>query len=977
MDKYKAIPSINVLSNVKNYNDCKGYGCKCFACIDKYMKEILSEAGPVPEQGNSGNGSSDPPQGSYDPLKDPSINPWASEPPIPSGTGVKMPTTFNCGLCGQHYLQCECLMEDDDLPLTLYSHERSLYSQAGEIIKEEVAMGEMKSQTVEFLDQNPAWHDYIATDRDHTFQQGDGQDADLGEFFARPVEIASFDWSTSLTFSASFNPWELFWENLRNINRLNNYYGLRADLKLKFLINGNGFYYGRLLVSYLPLASKDQFTKRRAQVKSDLVAASQRPHIFLDPTTSLGGEMTLPYVFYKNACVVPEGEWRELGEIDIFELNPLIHANGDGRPVRITVLAWAENVTLTIPTSSNADTLSPQCEVLDSQAGMMSKDEYGTGVVSAPSTIAAKAAGALANMPIIGPYARATQIAASAVAGIAKLFGYSRPAIISDIMSYKPTYVGNMANCNVGDTVQKLSVDAKQEVTIDPRTFGLQSVDEMTVKSIALRESYLTSFTWNITDTPDTILFGSAVTPSMWRENSFDGNVEHHLTPCAFASVPFRQWRGSMEFRFQIVSSNFHKGRLKVMWDPYNSSPAEMNVCYTRIVDVAENRDFVIKVKWGSVYPYLCPYRIGVDGLPWRTRAAAPVDNGQPLNNGYLCLRVLNDLTAPNPAVQSDIQVNVFVKMCDDFEVANPNDNVMRKLSYFLTPSTPEVLDSQAGEIPVTSAVDEDVTENAGKPTIDTPTFEFGNDLVEGEIADVCFGEVIPSFRTMLKRYCLHTMRANPSTSSGVSWFWYRTCNFPYYKGYAPNGVGTSETGDSYNYCNMTLLNYLTPAFVCWRGGLRHKLIATSIRRENAEVNNYLNNSTPMYVQRYGFDPGTYEEGTNNWVGKDNADYIPYDELPSHTTLYDGVEMTILQQNPVLEVEFPHQSHLRFYPAKRENIALNNAYSDFHSVHVLDIQSANGGTMIYDCVAAAEDFSLHLFTGCPVVYYSPTNPSPA
>ena len=145
-------------------------------------------------------------------------------------------------------------------------------------------------------------------------------------------------------------------------------------------------------------------------------------------------------------------------------------------------------------------------------------DEYGTGPISRPAGIVAKAAGALSKVPGIGMYALATQMAASTVSGIASMFGYSRPITLADIQPYKPTYLGNMANTNVPDTSQKLTLDAKQELTVDPRVMGLGSTDEMTIKSIAQRESFLTQFGWAVSDSAETLLWNSEVSPVLWHE---------------------------------------------------------------------------------------------------------------------------------------------------------------------------------------------------------------------------------------------------------------------------------------------------------------------------------------------------------------------------------------------------------------------------------------------------------------------------
>jgi hypothetical protein len=75
---------------------------------------------------------------------------------------------------------------------------------------------------------------------------------------------------------------------------------MKANLKVKVVINGNGFQYGRMLVSYLPFDVYDNLSTNAALVRSDLVQASQQPHIFLNPTTSTGGEMKLPMFNYQN-----------------------------------------------------------------------------------------------------------------------------------------------------------------------------------------------------------------------------------------------------------------------------------------------------------------------------------------------------------------------------------------------------------------------------------------------------------------------------------------------------------------------------------------------------------------------------------------------------------------------------------------------------------------------------------------------------
>merc|ERR1711881_122584 len=165
-------------------------------------------------------------------------------------------------------------------------------------------------------------------------------------------------------------------------------------------------------------------TKDRTFFFQDVIAASQRPHVYLDPTNSQGGTLTLPFFWYKNALSIPEQEWRDMGDIIIHGMQELKHANGATDQVTVSVFAWAEEVSLSIPTANEPGSLVPQMgEIFTPQI----QDEYGTGPISRPAGVVAKAAGALSNIPGIGMYARATEMAASTVSSIATMFGYSRP----------------------------------------------------------------------------------------------------------------------------------------------------------------------------------------------------------------------------------------------------------------------------------------------------------------------------------------------------------------------------------------------------------------------------------------------------------------------------------------------------------------------------------------------------------------------
>lgn len=528
-----------------------------------------------------------------------------------------------------------------------------------------------------FADQTDHWDYTVDSMPDSTFYNADTDDASLENFFSRPVKVMSLSWTPGLDLFQDLNPWQLFFENPRVINRISNFNLLRCKLKCKIVLNGNGFYFGRAIASYQPLHLLDGFTVNRQPFPVDIIAASQRPHVYLDPTNSQGGTLTLPFFWYENALRIPSQEWRQMGQLNIRSIQPLKHANGSTDKISVSVFVWAEEVSLSIPTANEPGALTPQM-------GEKSSDEYSKdGIISKPAGFVAKVAGALSSIAPIAPYAKATQMAASTVSNVAAMFGFSRPAVLQDIEPYRPTYLGNMANTNMPDSVTKLTLDAKQETTIDPRVMGLGSADEMTIKSVACRESYLTNFPWAQESPSETLLWNSEVSPVLWGTNA----NEVHLPACAFAALPFKHWRGTMKFRFQIVASAFHKGRLKITYDPSFPLTNEYNTNYTHIIDLAKERDFTIDIGWGQERTMIGHRSPVLDAVPYR-QTAIGADPGLD-GNGIISVFVVNELTTPNVTPDNDISVNVFVSMGDDFEVFNPDSESIEDLSSLLQRNRP------------------------------------------------------------------------------------------------------------------------------------------------------------------------------------------------------------------------------------------------------------------------------------------------
>lgn len=820
--------------------------------------------------------------------------------------------------------------------------------------------GDQKQENVKFSDQIDPYLYSVESVIDPTRKLQDSNDATLQNFFSRPIKIATHEWAVNSNLSFDINPWSLYFGNPRVTNRLSNYNIMRAKLHVKIVINGNGFQYGRAMVSYLPFDIYDTLSSNAALIRQDLVQASQQPRVFLDPTTSQGGELVLPFFNYMNYCSIPYSQWSALGQLFFRSLNPLKHANGATDLVTISVFAWAEDVEMSVLTSAECDDILPQ-------SGKEVDEVNKEGIVSGPATAIAKAAGALTKVPYIAPFAQATEMAASTTAAIAKMFGYCRPPVVKNPDPYKPYTASSLAMTNTGDGPSKMSVDAKQELSIDPRIAGLNGVDSLNIKEIAKRESYLTTFSWNIGTAPETLLWNARVDPCIWAQNSGPPTT-YHFPACAMAALPFKYWTGTMKFRFQIVCSAFHKGRLKVVYDPNYFKSNEYNTNYLSIIDIADKTDFTVEIANGqpiTLLEHVKPGKESISTMYSTTPYTAPPS--YPRSNGVVGVFVVNELTTPNSVQSNDIEINVFVSMGDDFEVFVPDDH----FQYFTCKPTLQPQSGYEGKL----VSESQNTEEPSAPQqmhaeILGPTMSDNSDINK-----VYTGECITSFRTMLKRYNLwntiSSLTNEPRTRGG------RLSMFPYYRGRVAGAVDLDSANNPYNYCNTILLHWCAWAFSGWRGSIRWKILPRGPI--------VLNHKSTLYIQRHSmganepafrrFSATPVGASTDSAASRTIVIEDDFTNFPKQLVPFSGTKGQVYQCgeiNPSVEFEMPYYSPYRFTPGKEEDhTSIANWKEGFD--YLIDARGYPENFWDFH-VAAGEDLQFYFFTGLPRLYYEASPP---
>jgi hypothetical protein len=503
----------------------------------------------------------------------------------------------------------------------------------------------------------------------------------------------------------------------------------------------------------------------------------------------------------------------------------------------------------------------------------------------------------------------------------------------------------------------KLTVDEKQELSIDPRIAGVGPEDPLSIREIAKRESYLTKFSWNIGTAPETLLWNARIDPVTWAENA-GPPASYHFPACAMAALPFKYWTGTMKFRFQIVCSAFHKGRLKFVYDPQFLASNEYNTNYLEVVDIADTQDFTIELGNGQPMTLLDHHSPGLDSVTqmYSTTPYASEEEG----NGVIGVYVVNELTTPNSTVNNDIEINVFVSMGDDFEVFVPDDHFQR---FVMKPqSGKETLVPESQDTSEPSAPQQSMTDVVGPGVQDTALINM-----------VYTGESIMSFRQMLKRYSLWR-REDTAPVTAFTRFSRSQCMFPFLRGAVDGAVDQTGALTPYNYCNTLLLHWVTLAFSGWRGGIRYKIMFQTSLTQNAD-----NTSSKLYVQRedpYPAGVDSYNRFAGTQPNYNKLTDAAYDVIIGETdvTGAKGALFACDNINTAVEFEVPYYSRKRFTPGKTQN--WTDAVNYTPNFRMEGVFHGNPKATIDYNVAAAEDFQVYFFTGLPRMYFEQVPPLP-
>lgn len=724
----------------------------------------------------------------------------------------------------------------------------------------------------------------------------------LGSFLSRPVRIHDFVWQESTFYSAGINPWQLYFNTAQIKKKLDNYGRIRCKLHLKFVLNASPFYYGSLRACYFPL----QDARANYTNTADQLPFSQVPGVYLEPQNMSTAEITLPFLYPHNWLDATLAvNFTNMGYLHFLQYADLRSANGvTGAGINVSVYAWAEEVEVMGPTTVLA----------------LQSDEYEeeNGTISGPATAIANVAGKLTDTPIIAPFAMATQVGAKAVASIAKLFGYSNPPMIDDVLPYQPKTFHAFANTETRMPMDKLAIDPKNEVTISSKVTGVDEEDPLAFTNLLTRESFLQGTLWSGSTPVDTLLWSAKVAPGYMSNTG----AVYTTTPASYVSQMFRYWRGTMIYKFRIIKTQYHKGRLIISWDPLanNTLTADTETTtLTRIVDLELEDEVLFVVPYKATTPYLKTIETG--GQTYFSNGTTPAYPLTPsTSNGAITVRVQNTLTGP--AASPSIDILAYVSCGDDFQFAVP-----KNISARWTAGDPTgVIQSEDQLEPIDGGI---ITPDA-------------------KMAAITFGESLASLRPLLHRTSL-SVQQSVSDPTGVG----LGRRFAV-MGYPRFPIGTGRNPDAfsratiaavstpYSYSTNHPMDWVLNAFVGVRGStnLHFETLAMGIDGlegvsvERSDLSPILNSAGALRnAIAYTTSPASVGTIARNVTAPSAA----LGTLPAWGQ--SGMSVTSRLAQPALSVAVPQYTNARFTLAFR-NSRYNNVETGTEEFDTLFLRTA-------------------------------------
>jgi hypothetical protein len=730
-------------------------------------------------------------------------------------------------------------------------------------------------------------------------------DQGLASFMEKPLIMASADLLASnlagtLLFRFDIGS-QLTSQPMWNL-KTNGFMNFRGTAVVRLQVNANPFQAGRLILGYLPNYKHN--SRSMGQHLSDLCSITQIPHVemSLQDTECV---LEIPYVAPTTHYNKLSGYY-DWGSVFCFVYSPLVTGAASPNSAQYTCWMSFDNFEFEVPVVANSGTIKGQRGVIRKYAinkkSTLDKEvNEGTGPISSVLSSVSSVASSLAAVPFLAPIAGPSAWCSNLLAGVASSFGYSKPALDTQLTRVVENYNAYLCNSNVTDTNQPLSLFVDNKVSIMPDV-GASGLDEMSINFIKKQKAFIRSTVWRVVDVPGLLQriecnpfsIGNTLPTNHIHFGPTQGADVKSMPPIELLGRMFDKWRGSIVLTIKIIKTKFHTGRLLVAFDPYGFAglPTLTGTAYLHreIIDLRDGDEFVIRVPYANNTMYLETDDVSTT-------------NSKPCVNVF----ILNELRAPETAAQT-VEVIIEAHGGDDLEFQCP------KMAS-LVPV--DLINPQSGDDSEALILTHDI----GNSTIHDPS---------SQASQLCVGEHVTSVLQLLKRYVRLSLASNLSALQ----VWTLQ---PFISGMpAP-----SQTGPGFAYTKPPSIGDYIALFGSMyahsRGGIRLKILNNSTTSPvQANLIDFL--STVSVESTSGYTPGYTYDGIATTTAANLPDQFDAEagvtgtsngvtvQVPQYTSTYTRLNYAVTTNQTAATLQFPDVSRYTVGVRSFSNFGIGSAF---------------------------------------------------
>ena len=552
--------------------------------------------------------------------------------------------------------------------------------------------------------------------------------ADIKAFLSLPYIIQSgilTNGDTATIFPTIECPFDLFNGNPIWKNKLQGIFAMRFTMVFTIVVNATRFQQGRYILNWTPTCghtgTNDNNIAYFNMHNATISQVVQTPHVEFDLNCDTTATLRIPFVSTMShypmlsAYSTDATRYGELGFVRLYPYQKLLSVVGQ---INASYTLWVHLEDVDLEGRWYAQAKGGKIKGLDSTSS--EQEDGNIGPIGRTFGQISRAAHIIGQTPGLSTYATPVSWAADLAKRVSYVFGWSRPNNLQPIQRVQNNSLGYWMTSDMPDNSLPLSLFGRNQVEVLPG-FGGTDRDEMSIDYLKSIPSYITTVDWTIGHIAGTQIATFDLNPSFLRYGNipFGGHTLMNHSTISWLASHFQYYRGGLVFKFKFVKTEFHSGRIAIIWQPgddnyktpINPTLPESQLTHREIIDLRYSNEATITI------PYVSPTHYKNCGPTGTT--------------GYLLIRVLDQLRAP-ATVFDAVQILVEVAGAPDMEFAFPIANK----DYMVAPLQPQMADIDSNPCTTENVV---IGNGVSKPHTDI-------------FSRVCIGEKIDNLRSLLKK---------------------------------------------------------------------------------------------------------------------------------------------------------------------------------------------------------------------------------